>query len=98
MTNEEAIEMFKVIMRAEIDRIPSRYDAEINDNVYSDTSRVNEILQLNKVICEALKKQIPEKPIKLTCPTCGFDRIDNSWWVFTYCPECGQRLDWEVTE
>ena len=47
---------------------------------------------------EALEKQVPKKPIKLTCPTCGFDRIDNSWWVFTYCPKCGQLLDWEVTE
>ena len=43
---------------------------------------------------EALEKQVPKKPIKLTCPTCGFDRIDNSWWVFTYCPKCGQLLDW----
>ena len=47
---------------------------------------------------EALEKQVPKKPIKLTCPTCGFDKIDNSWWVFTYCPKCGQLLDWEVTE
>ena len=46
----------------------------------------------------ALEKQIPKKPINLTCPTCGFDKIDNSWWVFTYCPKCGQLLDWEVTE
>ena len=44
---------------------------------------------------KALEKQIPKKPINLTCPTCGFDRIDNSWWVFTYCPKCGQLLDWE---
>ena len=46
---------------------------------------------------EALEneKQTPKKPINLTCPTCGFDRIDNSWWVFTYCPQCGQLLDWE---
>ena len=49
---------------------------------------------------EALEneKQIPKKPIKLTCPSCGFDRIDNSWWVFTYCPQCGQLLDWDSLE
>ena len=46
----------------------------------------------------ALEKQVPKKPIKLTCPTCGFDKIDNSWWVFTYCPKCGQLLDWEGIE
>lgn len=43
---------------------------------------------------EALEKQIPKKPNKLTCPRCGFNRIDNSWWVFTYCPDCGQAIDW----
>lgn len=47
---------------------------------------------------EALEKQIPKKPNKLTCPSCGFDKIDNSWWVFTYCPKCGQLIDWEVIE
>ena len=47
---------------------------------------------------EALEKQVPKKPIKLTCPTCGFDKIDNSWWEFTYCPKCGQLLDWEGIE
>ena len=49
---------------------------------------------------EALEneKQTPKKPINLTCPTCGFDRIDNSWWVFTYCPKCGQLLDWDTLE
>lgn len=47
---------------------------------------------------EALKKQTPKKPINLTCPNCGLDKIDNSWWVFTYCPKCGQLLDWEEIE
>lgn len=49
---------------------------------------------------EALEneKQTPKKPINLTCPNCGFDRIDNSWWVFTYCPKCGQLLDWDSLE
>ena len=47
---------------------------------------------------EALEKQTPKKPVKLNCPRCGFDRIDNSWWVFTYCPQCGQRIDWEGIE
>ena len=50
------------------------------------------------VAIEALKKQTPKKPINLTCPNCGFDKIDNSWWVFTYCPKCGQLLDWEEIE
>lgn len=56
MTNKEAIEMFKDIMMAEIDRLPFYYDAEVDDDVYSDTSRVNEILQLNKIVSKALEK------------------------------------------
>lgn len=47
---------------------------------------------------KALEKQTPKKPINLTCPNCGFDRIDNSWWGFTCCPQCGQLLDWEEIE
>lgn len=47
---------------------------------------------------DALEKQIPKKPVKLNCPRCRFNRIDNSWWVFTYCPECGQAIDWSEEE
>ena len=56
MTNKEAIEMFKAIMMAEIDRLPYHYDAEIDEDVYDDISRVDEILQLNKIVSKALKK------------------------------------------
>ena len=56
MTNEEAIEMFKSIIMTEIDRLPHHYDAEIGEDVYDDISKVNELLQLNKIVCKALKK------------------------------------------
>ena len=56
MMNEEAIKMFKAIIMAEIDRLPHHYDAEVGDDVYDSTSRVNELLQLNKIVCEALEK------------------------------------------
>ena len=56
MTNKEAIEMFKAIMMAEIERIPSHYDAEVDDDVYDNTSKVNEILKLNKIVSKALEK------------------------------------------
>lgn len=58
MTNEEAIEMFKAIIMAEIERLPHHYDAEVDDDVYDDISSVDELLQLNKIICEALEKQM----------------------------------------
>ena len=56
MTNEEAIKMFKAIIITEIDRLPYHYDAEVDYYVYDDTSRVDEILQLNKVVSKALEK------------------------------------------
>ena len=56
MTNEEAIKMFKAIIMAEIERLPHHYDAEVDYYVYDDTSKVDGLLQLNKIISKALKK------------------------------------------
>lgn len=56
MTNKEAIEMFKDIIMTEIERIPSHYDAEVDDDVYDDISKVDEILKLNKIVSKALEK------------------------------------------
>ena len=58
MTPQEAKEKFKAIIMAEIERLPHHYDAEVDDDVYDDTSKVDELLQLNKIICEALEKQM----------------------------------------
>ena len=103
MTNEEALKMFKDIIIAEIDRLPHHYDMEVDDVVYDDISSVDELLQLNKIVSKALKKQIPKKPIygdaNITCPNCG-DVLLGFYNVFKicYCSECGQRLDWEELE
>ncbi len=56
MTNEEAIKMFKAIIMAEIDRLPHHYDEEVGEDVYDSTSKVNKLLQLNKIVSKALKK------------------------------------------
>lgn len=56
MTNEEAIKMFKAIVIAEIDRLPHHYDAEVDYYVYDDTSKVDELLQLNKIVSKAFEK------------------------------------------
>lgn len=56
MTNEEAIKMFKAIILAEIDRLPYHYDAEVDYYVYDHTDRVDELLQLNKIVSKALEK------------------------------------------
>lgn len=77
MTYEEAIKMFKAIIMAEIDRLSHHYDAEVDDDVYDDISRVDEILELNKIICEALEKQMQN------CGNClRADRVPNYHMVY----------------
>ncbi len=99
MKPEKAIEMFKAIIIAEIDRLPHHYDEEVGEDVYDDISRVDELLQLNKIISKALKKQIQKKPVygaaNIKCPNCGATLLYyfHSFKI-DYCDECGQRLDW----
>ena len=53
--------------------------------------------ELNRVINEALEKQMPKKPVIVTiqnvnyptCPTCG--RV--LWGKEYYCATCGQRVN-----
>ena len=83
MTNEEAIKMFKAIIMAEIDRLPHHYDAEIGADVYDSASRVDELLQLNKIVSKALKKadkyrwhDLRKNPDDLPEPICGGDESE----------------------
>ena len=105
MTPQETIKKVKAIIMAEIDRLPHHYDAEVDDDVYDDTSRVNEILELNKIVSKALEKQIPKKLIKydidysgnplFRCPVCGDSWNSNEFGDgIEYCWTCGQALDW----
>lgn len=57
MTYEEAKAKIKKILMAEIDRLPSHYDYDIDEQVFSSTAEVNELLELNKIVCEALERQ-----------------------------------------
>ena len=56
MTNEEAIKIFKSIIIAEIDRLPYHYDEEVDDDVYDNIERIDEILELNKIVIKAIEK------------------------------------------
>lgn len=48
---------------------------------------------------EALRKQIPVKPIKIRtllyvrCPSCRCE-VDDGIREMEYCEHCGQKLDW----
>ena len=43
------------------------------------------------VAINALEKQIPKKRNSYSCPICSHYFEDGE--CFTYCPECGQRLE-----
>lgn len=58
-----------------------------------------------KVAKESLEKQVPLKPMKMLsvygeveydCKNCGTEVIDNGF--DTYCPACGQAIDWSYEE
>ena len=103
MTNGEAKIKFKKLLMAEIDRLPSHYDIDIEEEVYSNTAKVDELLELNKVVCGALERQTPKKPIDnvkqewFECPTCGRVVVAYYDGKRHHC-ECGQSLKWEDIE
>ena len=99
MTYEEAKAKIKKLLMAEIDRLPSHYDAELGEQVFDNTAEFNELLKLNKIVCGALEKQIPKKPIDnieqewFECPTCRRVVVLYHNGKRHHC-ECGQSLDW----
>lgn len=56
------------------------------------------------VACECMEKHIPKKvsnydkccDIYGDCPICGQSYSFEKGNEFNYCPECGQRLDWQT--
>ena len=103
MNIEEAKAKIKSLLMAEIDRIPSHYESEIAEQVYNDTAKFNELLELNKIVCGALEKQIPKTPIDnieqewFECPTCRRVVVTYYNGKRHHC-ECGQSLKWEDEE
>ena len=99
MNIEEAKAKIKKILMAEIDRLQSHYDSEIEEEVYSDTAEVNELLELNKIVSEALERQIPKTPIDnieqewFECPTCRRVVVTYHNGKRHHC-RCGQSLKW----
>ena len=65
--------------------------------------------ELYEIALEAIKKQIPQKPLEnepmwAVCPNCkGSIHKDNIWEHIvegdtTFCEHCGQALDWSEDE
>lgn len=88
---------------------------EVSTKVFRNTDDFSMTIskECYKKIIEALKKQIPEKPIMreagylsvyYDCPICGnylVSRIDGQLCAgqkYIYCYKCGQALEWSDTE
>ena len=50
------------------------------------------VVEARDMAIQALEKQIPKKRDSYSCPVCSHYFEDGE--CFTYCPECGQRLEW----
>ena len=87
MTIEEAKAKIKKILMAEINRLPSHYDYDIDEQVFSSTAEVNELLELNKIVSEAfdaLESNIPK----------------GHWYVrgeTEYCSVCNLPWNYNMT-
>ena len=96
MTYKEAKTKFKDMLMTEINRLPSHYDAEIDDDVYSSTSRVNEILELNKIVCGALEKADKYRQHNLKKNPSDLPRIINGYgesdYVFVKTKSCNMEI------
>ena len=106
MTNGEAKIKIRKILMAEIDKLPSHYDADIGEQVFDNTAEFNELLELNKTVSEAfdaLELQIPKKPVDnieqewFECPTCRRVVVTYHAGKRHHC-ECGQSLKWSDEE
>ena len=51
----------------------------------------DELAEAMRMAIKALEKQIPKKRDSYSCPICSHYFEDGE--CFTYCPECGQRLE-----
>ena len=83
--------MFIIQRGVEMENIKKALDVLDNVKVFWSPSQIQEIdLAIN-----VLKKHIPRKPILEICPICEGDL--KRWYnekQYKYCPECGQKLDW----
>ena len=96
MTNEEAKTKFKDILMAEIERIPTHYDAEVDVDIYDDTVRIEEILELNKIVCGALEKADKYRQHDLKKNPSDLPRIINRYgesdYVFVKTKSCDMEI------
>ena len=89
MTYEEAIESINNVLSSDY-----HYDETLGYQLTSDD------IEWIELAISALEKQIPKKPDLdggIYCPCCLHEFKEN-YDTASYCPNCGQAIDWSDTE
>ena len=96
MTNSEAIEKLRAYIKCQSLQVKGIYEdcnEQLCDNCdlcYAQGT-VEEHIKSIEIGIQALEKQISKKRDNYSCPICSHYFEDGE--CFTYCPECGQRLE-----
>ena len=96
MTEIEAIEKLRAYLKCQSLQVKGIYEdcnEQLCDNCdlcYAQGT-VGEHIKSIETGIKALEKQIPKKRDGYSCPVCSHYFEDGE--CFTYCPECGQRLE-----
>ena len=94
---EQAI---KLLERLSSDEFQQFTSSEFDDAIYTAIEALEK--QIPKPIYEHIETRLIYKVRydKFRCSECGFTKefVDGHTTQYEYCPECGQRIDWEEIE
>lgn len=97
MTPQEVIDILKIFTTDKFQRCTS---SEFDDAIYVAIKALEK--QIPKPIYEHIETRLIYKVRydKFRCSECGFTKefVDEHTTQYEYCPECGQRIDWEEIE
>src|SRR5574344_940183 len=97
MTPQEVIDILKMFTTDKFQRCTS---SEFDDAIYVAIEALEK--QLPKPIYEHIDTRLIYKVRydKYRCSECGFTTkfTDGHIAQYKYCPQCGRRISWEVTE
>ena len=97
MTESEAIEKLRAYHKCQSLQVKGIYE-DCNEKLCDNCDlcymqgNAGEHIESIEIAIQALEKQIPKKRDSYSCPVCSHYFEDGE--CFTYCPECGQRLEW----
>ena len=109
MTENEVIQRLKNRLKTEEQRYGKEFVKEYFDDIDFAISALKEIQQYREIgtveeCREAVEKQnyMKIKTIEemcFECPKCKeLVAHDDGWNTYNYCPNCGQKLEWEESE